>query len=227
MLHLQFKLWMLPSSRLGTWRVFYFVALFNEIIKTQYSIEAIHILATHEIFNNKVFTEHKTQSLSCEGKCHGCWVLEVWHDHGGDGEHETRHDLLGVVIVLGVSEADAGTVHSHPATPLDSSKHVNEINVANTLFIVVTSPHHESTHREYHAEDVHVIRSEVIVHPVLLLLASLGCQHGLGRGVPHDPLRPPGIWTANTWALHLKWIIIIWAGHTIQMMEATHHNWLN
>ena len=69
---------------------------------------------------------------------------------------------------------------------------------------MVTSPHHEGTHGEYHAEDVHVVRGEVIVHPVLLLLAGLGGQHCLGRGVPHNPLRPPGVWTADTWTLHLE-----------------------
>ena len=66
-----------------------------------------------------------TPILSSEWQRHRGGVLQVGHDHGGDGEHEAGHDLLRVVVVLRVGEADAGTVHSHPATPLDSSKHVN------------------------------------------------------------------------------------------------------
>ena len=59
-------------------------------------------------------------SLSTEGQSHRGWVLQVGHHHGGDGQHEAGHDLLGVVVVLGVGEADAGAVDSDPATPLDS-----------------------------------------------------------------------------------------------------------
>ena len=59
-------------------------------------------------------------SLSTEGKSHRSGVLQVGHHHGGDGQHEAGHDLLGVVIVLGVGETDAGAVDGNPATPLDS-----------------------------------------------------------------------------------------------------------
>ena len=52
-----------------------------------------------------------------EGQGHGHGVLQVGHDHGGDGEHEAAHDLLRVVVVLRVGKADAGTVDCHPPTP--------------------------------------------------------------------------------------------------------------
>ena len=58
--------------------------------------------------------------LSSEWQRHGGGVLQVGHDHGGDGEHEAAHDLLCVVVVLGVGETDTRAVDSHPPTPLDS-----------------------------------------------------------------------------------------------------------
>jgi hypothetical protein len=35
-------------------------------------------------------------------------------------EHEAGHDLLGIVVVLGVGKRDAGAVDSDPAAPLDT-----------------------------------------------------------------------------------------------------------
>ena len=60
--------------------------------------------------------------LASEGKGHGCRVLQVGHHHRGDGEHETRHDLLRVVVILRVGERYTGTVDSNPAAPLGASR---------------------------------------------------------------------------------------------------------
>ena len=60
--------------------------------------------------------------LSSEWQRHRSGVLQVGHHHGGDGEHEAGHDLLRVVVVLRVGEADAGAVDSHPAAPLYPGK---------------------------------------------------------------------------------------------------------
>ncbi len=95
---------------------------------------------------------------------HGRGVLQVGHDHGGDGQpeqkrkkkislklqfkvsfghaHEAAHDLLGVIVELGVGEADAGAVERHPGAPLDA--------------------HHKGAHGEDHAQHVHVVRGQVL-----------------------------------------------------------------
>ena len=65
---------------------------------------------------------YSTKILSSEWQRHRGGVLQVGHDHGGDGEHEAGHDLLRVVVVLRVGEADAGAVDSHPAAPLYPGK---------------------------------------------------------------------------------------------------------
>ena len=46
-------------------------------------------------------------------------------------EHEAGHDLLGVVVILGVGKGDAGAVDRDPAAPLDTQ--------------------HQRAHREYHS----------------------------------------------------------------------------
>ncbi len=56
--------------------------------------------------------------------------------------HEAAHDLLGVVVQLCVGKADAGAVERHPRAPLDA--------------------HHERTHGKDHAQDVHVVRGQVL-----------------------------------------------------------------
>ena len=45
--------------------------------------------------------------------------MKIGHHYGGDGEHEAGHDLLGVIVVLGVGETNARAVHSDPPTPLN------------------------------------------------------------------------------------------------------------
>ena len=50
--------------------------------------------------------------------------------------------MLGVVVELGVGEADARAVEGDPRAPLH--------------------PHHQGAHREDHAENVHVVRREVL-----------------------------------------------------------------
>ena len=76
------------------------------------------------------------------GKCHWRRVLEVGHDYGRDAQHEAAHDLLGVVVELGIGEADAGAVEGDPRRPLH--------------------PHHQGAHGEDHPEHVHVVRREIL-----------------------------------------------------------------
>ena len=56
--------------------------------------------------------------LSCSGNGHRTRVLQVGQDHGRDGEHEAAHNLLGVVVELGVGETDAGAVEGDPYAQL-------------------------------------------------------------------------------------------------------------
>ena len=49
-------------------------------------------------------------------------------------KHEAGHDLLGIVVVLGVGKGDAGAVHRDPAAPLDAQ--------------------HQGAHREDHPQHV-------------------------------------------------------------------------
>lgn len=69
-------------------------------------------------------------------------VLQIRHDHCGDGEHEAAQNLLGVVVDPRVGKADTRTVQGYPGTPLELE--------------------HETAHAEYHGEDVHVVRSWVV-----------------------------------------------------------------
>jgi len=48
------------------------------------------------------------------------WGLEAWNPLSSLPKHEAGHDLLGVVVVLGVGEGDAGAVDGDPAAPLDT-----------------------------------------------------------------------------------------------------------
>jgi hypothetical protein len=56
-------------------------------------------------------------------------------------EHEAGHDLLRIVVVLGVGKRDAGAVDSDPAAPLD--------------------PQHQRAHREDHPQHVPDIQNMV------------------------------------------------------------------
>ncbi len=89
-------------------------------------------------------------------KRHGGRVLQIGHHDRRDGQHEARHDLLGVVVQLGVREGDARAVDGHPRGPLH--------------------PHHQGAHGEHHSQDVHVIRGEVVAGhgPVVAAAPAVG-----------------------------------------------------
>ena len=78
--------------------------------------------------------------------------------------HEAAHDLLCVVVELGVGERDAGAVERHPRAPLD--------------------PHHERAHGEDHAQHDHVVGRQVLAGLGRLAAAAVGVKGRKGVGVP-------------------------------------------
>ena len=68
--------------------------------------------------------------------------MQVRHNNCRNGQHKTRHDLLGIIIEFGVGKRNAGTVDCKPSCPFDS--------------------HHQGTHAEDHPQDVHVVWSQVV-----------------------------------------------------------------
>ena len=68
-------------------------------------------------------------------------------------------DLFRVIVELGVCETDAGAVQRDPGAPLH--------------------PHHQRTHREDHAQDIHVVRCQVFAGlstSTVLLLGGIGVR---------------------------------------------------
>lgn len=77
-------------------------------------------------------------------QCHGRRILQIRHDNGGNGQHETRHDLLSVVIEFSVGKGNTRAVDGNPSCPLETQ--------------------HQGTHAKNHAQNVHIIRDQIVVH---------------------------------------------------------------
>ena len=77
--------------------------------------------------------------------------------------HEAAHDLFGVVVQLGVGEADARAVERDPCAPLH--------------------PHHKGAHGEDHPQDVHVVGGQVLGAGLAGAAVGRGLLLGQAQGV--------------------------------------------